>query len=1223
MNLRLSSFAPVLLMGAVVFSACGPGEDPDPIPDAGPTSTAAEADPVRSTVTLSPSSGSLANGTDEVLINIVVKHRSGALLSGQAVTVEVTGTGNTLVQPPSPSDAQGMARATLKSSVPELKTVTVTVTNEDGTAVVLKSTPTVEFAELPPTKLVFESQPQDATAGASLGSVRLSIQNDRGEVVPRNVEVSLLLESSTVELAGTRKLVAVDGIVEFTDLAVTKVGTDYTILASAAGLPDATSGTFSIVPAAPTRLSISGVTSPIVAGDFTGVAVSAFDEFDNRATNFTGLVHFETTDPQDTVPADTAFPADDSGFLTLPSGIVLKTMGSHTLTVSLVDDPSIKATAIIDVGPDAVAEAVITTQPTNVQTNAPFTVTVELRDAYGNLTQANMPQITLSLKGSPTGYTLGGTLVKSPNDGLATFDDLTIDNQTPTGTTLQINVAAGMLPSIDTTAFAVADTTPPATISDFQAGSVALTSITLNWTGPGDDGLIGNASAYVLKYSTTQITQTNFATTGTTVTTAAPRGGGSESVVVSGLTQNTGYFFALEASDDAGNKSYAFTSATTANDPCAGVATDDGVACTVDACDPATGNVTHTPDQTACPFASACTASGCAAPTQTGAVLVTEFLAIPGTGATEFIELHNPGAVAIDVAGWSFENSTEQAEIRSISDLDGAANTAVTIPAGGYVVGIVNPAVAPDPSSAAFVIGAPGSTFNVADTGDGLMLWALDGSVADLVDFRTTLKTADPLGATDFPARTGVSTQLEPTKHSATDNDSGANWCSTFYSATTRSNVADTRGAANGSCSAVVINEVVFDAASDGTSAADDGRAFVELAGPAGASLTGLRLAGLNLDGTPTMDLDLTFGATHPARLSLTGLLVVADEQGTSGTSTVPNADIITAADAQNGPNSIALYAPGDVLIDALGYGAGVTVVEGSPAPLATPVDFVTLSYARSAASADTGDNAADFHLDPTPTPGAANAPLVPELLSLDVNDGPAAGGTVVTVTGRDFAAIGSLEGTTDLALQAFFGASAPVACTVTGSTDDGRGTVTFTCTAPAGTAGVTDFTVANPPALGGGSSLTGAWTYTAAANETDTADEVDYCVLQAPSALTVTSGAPSDLVYGRIYQAGVTENGGTAGILAELGYGAASTDPISNPNWRFFAATYNLHVGNDAEFQASIPAPIAAATTNFAYTYRFSFDGVNWTYCDLDGAGANTGLTFDSAQLGVMTVNP
>ncbi len=43
-----------------------------------------------------------------------------------------------------------------------------------------------------------------------------------------------------------------------------------------------------------------------------------------------------------------------------------------------------------------------------------------------------------------------------------------------------------------------------------------------------------------------------------------------------------------------------------------------------------------------------------------------------------------------------------------------------------------------------------------------------------------------------------------------------------------------------------------------------------------------------------------------------------------------------------------------------------------------------------------------------------------------------------------------------------------------------------------------------------------------------------------------------------------------------------------------------------------------------YSYTFRFSQDnGLKWTYCDVNGAGSNTGLTFERAQLGVMTVTP
>lgn len=63
----------------------------------------------------------------------------------------------------------------------------------------------------------------------------------------------------------------------------------------------------------------------------------------------------------------------------------------------------------------------------------------------------------------------------------------------------------------------------------------------------------------------------------------------------------------------------------------------------------------------------------------------------------------------------------------------------------------------------------------------------------------------------------------------------------------------------------------------------------------------------------------------------------------------------------------------------------------------------------------------------------------------------------------------------------------------------------------------------------------------------------------------------------------------------------------------------YNAQLGTNDEFQASFVAP---APGMYAYAYRFSVDGGGrWTYCDTDGAGANGGLTFESGNLGVMTV--
>ncbi len=82
------------------------------------------------------------------------------------------------------------------------------------------------------------------------------------------------------------------------------------------------------------------------------------------------------------------------------------------------------------------------------------------------------------------------------------------------------------------------------------------TSIQLNWTAPGDDGSIGTATSYDLRYSTAAITATNFASATRWNAMPAPVASGtSQSVTVTGLNPATTYYFAIKSTDDAGNVS--------------------------------------------------------------------------------------------------------------------------------------------------------------------------------------------------------------------------------------------------------------------------------------------------------------------------------------------------------------------------------------------------------------------------------------------------------------------------------------------------------------------------------------------------------------------------------------------------------------------------------------------------------------------------------------------
>jgi hypothetical protein len=151
--------------------------------------------------------------------------------------------------------------------------------------------------------------------------------------------------------------------------------------------------------------------------------------------------------------------------------------------------------------------------------------------------------------------------------------------------------------------------------------------------------------------------------------------------------------------------------------------------------------------------------------------------------------------------------------------------------------------------------------------------------------------------------------------------------------------------------------------------------------------------------------------------------------------------------------------------------------------------------------------------------------------------------------------------------------------------------------------------------------SATAPWACVAA-NESNQAAEADDCVLQFPSSVDSEAGVTSPTLYGRIFEAGVTEGAGAAPqVRAQLGYGPFNTNASTQSAlWTWVDATFNAQYGDDDEYQASFTTP---ANGSYRYVYRFSLGGMPWTYCDLDGAGSNSTLRFDPSQSGVMTIVP
>ena len=182
----------------------------------------------------------------------------------------------------------------------------------------------------------------------------------------------------------------------------------------------------------------------------------------------------------------------------------------------------------------------------------------------------------------------------------------------------------------------------------------------------------------------------------------------------------------------------------------------------------------------------------------------------------------------------------------------------------------------------------------------------------------------------------------------------------------------------------VRIQEVLYDGA--GSDVVD---VFTELSGPAGTSLDGWSLVGVNGgDGEPYRTIDLS-GSAIPAD----GILVVATSKANPGLAVIR--DLTGSVDWQNGPDAVQLRDPNDQIVDALQFGdAGAfNAGEGTPAPT-TPAGH---SLSRDAAGTDTGDNAADFSILQVPTPGTA----VTEAFLISLPDTTAGGGDTLAVPVR------------------------------------------------------------------------------------------------------------------------------------------------------------------------------------------------------------------------------
>jgi hypothetical protein len=374
----------------------------------------------------------VADGQDFTAIKVQLYDVAGAPLAGATVQLNATGKGNQL-SPPLTTDAHGVAEGRLASTVAETKTVSASVTT-DGGALTLREMPTVQFVAAAPARLAFSVPPSSALAGHAIApAVQVRVEDAHGNLAATaTTQISIVLGAlGPAQLSGDTSAAAVGGIATFANLSVDRAGNGNTLIASAAGLERAVSGGFDITAAAPAQLVFWKQPANTVAGAkmSPAVQVAVTDAFGNLDVSATDTITLAIGAHAGAGTLAGTLTVDAVGGVASFSDLSIDKVGSGYTLVATAKQKTGATSTSFDVTPANAAQLAFTTQPTASTAGARIApaVQVTVQDALGNPIADATDAVTVELAANPTGAKLSGTLTRHAVAGVATFEDLSLD----------------------------------------------------------------------------------------------------------------------------------------------------------------------------------------------------------------------------------------------------------------------------------------------------------------------------------------------------------------------------------------------------------------------------------------------------------------------------------------------------------------------------------------------------------------------------------------------------------------------------------------------------------------------------------------------------------------------------------------------------------------------------------------------------------------------------
>jgi hypothetical protein len=411
-------------------------------------------------------------------------------------------------------------------------------------------------------KLAFLQQPSNALTQATISpAVQVAVEDGNGNTVTTATNPVTLALTGATGLGGTLTATPQNGVATFSNLTVSTAGA-YTLSATSPSLTSATSTIFTIITpgttTTPTPAKLAFLQQPSNALTLTvispAVQVAVEDSSGNTLTTATNPVTLALT--SGTGLAGTLIVTPQNGVATF-SNLTVSTAGTYTLSST---SPSLTAATstsftISTSGTTAPTPAKLAflRQPSNASTLTVISpaVQVAVEDSNGNTVTTATNPVILALT---NGTGLGGTLTVTPQNGVATFSNLTVSNAgayTLSATSPNLTSATSANFTIST----VASTPTKLAFSQQPSNGAAGATIT-----PAVTVAIEDANGNVVTSATNQVTLSLIGGTGLQgILSASAQNGVATFSNLSVSTAGSGYTLSATSSNLTSATSTSFT----------------------------------------------------------------------------------------------------------------------------------------------------------------------------------------------------------------------------------------------------------------------------------------------------------------------------------------------------------------------------------------------------------------------------------------------------------------------------------------------------------------------------------------------------------------------------------------------------------------------------------------------------------------------------------------